>query len=54
MNFVNCDGSEDNLLNCSYSTRIRSSDTHRTDAGVRCHPEGKNNMILTVICKKRL
>lgn len=54
MTFVNCNGSEDSLLKCSYSTRIRRIDTHRADAGVRCFPQGKNNMILTVYCKKRL
>lgn len=53
MTFVNCNGSEDNLLKCSYSTRIRRTDTHWADAGVICHPEGKNNMILIVYCKKR-
>ena len=40
MTFVNCDGTEDNITECSYFP-AQSYDTHFSDVGVRCHPRGK-------------
>ena len=49
MNYVQCTGSEDSLLECDY-VGFTVFDSHNEDAGVRCFEESNFTSVITMYC----